>query len=179
MSMIGNDLLNEAVHLQGLRDPAAVLQYMHEHLQDRLQQEEGTSVKDGMDVALCFLDHERGVLRFAGARSPMVYVRQGALHELKGTRLSVGGKGDGPFQAEEVPLEAGMACYLFSDGYQDQFGGPEGRKFMKKRLLERMAEWHARPMREQGEAFRQELADWMGESQQIDDILLLGFRATA
>ncbi|NJL13302.1 MAG: hypothetical protein HC913_10080 [Microscillaceae bacterium] len=66
--------------------------------------------------------------------------------------------------------------YLFSDGYPDQFGGPEGRKFMLKRLKELFLEMHRLPMDTQAEILNQALQNWMGNERQIDDILVMGFR---
>ncbi len=180
MSMIGNDLLSEAVHLKDLRDPAAILEYADEHLKDRLQQESDTSIPDGMDMALCVIDEGRQEVLFAGAKNSLFWVESGEIKEFKGNRRPIGGqekkKKHVPFTTQLLPYEeTGHATfYLCSDGYQDQFGGPKGRKFMKRRLKELLQEISHLPMAEQKQRLEQSFQQWKGAERQIDDVLFIG-----
>jgi serine phosphatase RsbU (regulator of sigma subunit)/ligand-binding sensor domain-containing protein len=181
MSVIGNAILKEIVSFYRTREPHDILEALHQMVQEHLHQEE-TDNKDGMDIALCVLDFKHRVLHFAGARNPLVYVRQGGGAEmLKGNRRSVGGTeegGDKTFTKQTLALEPGMMCYMYSDGFQDQFGSKAhgGRKYTSGRFRRFLDGIASLPADEQRLSLERELADWQGNSPQIDDIMVVGFK---
>ncbi|MEM6297303.1 MAG: SpoIIE family protein phosphatase [Bacteroidota bacterium] len=127
------------------------------------------------------MDLENKKLEFSGAKNPLVKIKIGAeeAEVFKGGRSSIGGvmAKHQPFEKVEISLEEEACYYMFSDGYQDQFGGPQGRKFMKKRLRELLVEIHQKPMSEQKEILQSTLSEWMaGKESQVDDILVIGMR---
>lgn len=181
MSMIGNDLLTEAVKLQKFTQPQYILDYMSTHIKERLQKDQDNVVSDGMDMALCIVDNQNSVLEFAGAKNPLIYIQDGKLHEIKGDKHPIGGyknKVNSGFSRHQIPLKSKNqnTFYIFSDGYQDQFGGRENRKFMKKQLKKLLLDIHEKPMSEQQKILDRTLQDWMIGHKQLDDILLIGFR---
>jgi serine phosphatase RsbU (regulator of sigma subunit)/tetratricopeptide (TPR) repeat protein len=181
MSLIGNDLLNDIVNLRGITDPAEILCELSDGVRRTLKQEQ-TDNQDGMDMALCVVDREAGKLLFAGAKNPLVYMQHGEMHLIKGDKMAIGGRqlyDTQTYTTHEVPLDADTYFYIFSDGFQDQFGGPQNKKFMNKRLRQLLHDLHPRPMPEQEKLLRKALADWQGQEKQLDDILLMGFKIAA
>ena len=152
---------------------------MHIGIMNGLRQNEDDSdSKDGMDASLTVIDKENNKLLYAGAHNPLVYIQNGELFELKGDRYSIGGRKKlyaEHFTQHEIALDSTTTCYLFSDGFQDQFGGPKGRKFMRRQLKEKLLSIHKLPMAEQGHLMEQEFYQWMGREKQLDDVLLMGF----
>jgi len=181
MSLIGNDLLNEIVNLRGITTPHEILNELHKGVQTTLKQQE-TENRDGMDMALCVYDKNKNILEFAGAKNPLLYIKNGEIETLKGDKKPIGGKDvykEDSFKTHSIDLNeenAPKIFYIFSDGYQDQFGGIEGRKFMIKKLRQLLQEIHQKPMEEQHKILDETIVDWMKNEEQIDDILLMGFR---
>lgn len=177
MSLIGNALLQDAVVGRELTDPADILHSMNYGLVKRLQQHENQS-KDGMEGAICVIDKEAKTLRFAGAKSPLIYFKEGKFHKIKGDRSSIGMEKkmkEKQFTTHEVSLDTPVRCYLFSDGYQDQFGEVTQRKFMSSRLHELLIGMQSLSFENQAKKVRHEFMEWKGAERQIDDVMLFGF----
>ncbi|PWJ43765.1 7TM diverse intracellular signaling domain-containing protein [Sediminitomix flava] len=180
MSVIGYNLLSRIVKDRKITDPSEILYKMDEGIRDALKQEQ-TDVKDGMDMAICVIDEDHNELHFCGARNGLLYFKNNEIHELKGIRRSIGGYlgyNVHHFETSTVSLEKDMTFYMFSDGYQDQFGGDEKFKFTMKRFKKLLHENYQAPMDNQQFILKNTLEDWMdkGNEDQIDDILVLGFR---
>lgn len=181
VSMIGFNQLTEIANNYQTSDPAQILRYLHAGVQDILQQEK-THNQDGMDVAFCVIDLQDGTIRFSGAKRPLVVVfevnRQVVIKTIKGSRVSIGGDLTVPekFLTHRLPPAQKLTFYLFSDGYQDQFGGPNDKKFMTKQLKEYLHSLYEKPMEEQKKVMEKVFEDWRGNKNQIDDVLLMGFR---
>jgi serine phosphatase RsbU (regulator of sigma subunit) len=135
-----------------------------------------------MDMALCVLDLEKGEMEFAGAKNPLVRVGPDGVDWIKGDRRPIGGRNlgskrqpDVPFTLHRMPLAPGCSYYLFSDGFQDQFGGEEGMKFSPKRLRELLASAHGLPIAQQRAFLEEAFEAWKGRERQIDDVMVVGF----
>lgn len=180
MSMMGNSLLNEIVNLREITSPDLILNELHLGVRRTLKQ--GTSQnRDGMDMTLCCIDHANKNLEFAGAKNPLFYMRNGILEEIKGDKNPIGGKQADDehhrlFEKKTVPIDQPIVVYLFTDGYQDQFGGADGRKFMIKRFKELITSIHILPFAKQKEILGKEFDDWKIKTKQIDDVLVFGFK---
>lgn len=180
MSMIGNDLLNEIVGFRGITKPDLILNALHRGVRQVLRQEE-TQNNDGMDMSICVIDTQSGILEYAGAKSPLVYIQQGHLSFIRGDKLPIGGS-QGPSTREYtkriLQIQEGDVLYLFSDGFADQFGGPNQKKFMIKHFRELLHSIHEKPIHQQKEILNKVLEDWKGKEKQVDDILVLGIKFT-
>ncbi len=183
MSVLGNNFLNQIVKEQKLRGTDQVLYKLHQSVRDALKQyDEQATVQDGMDVAFCRIDMASRRLQFSGARRPLNLYRGGKLTELKGGRYPAGGSiyamnpNEELFSSEEFALEAGDMIYMGTDGFMDQFGGAEGRKFSQKRFQEMLERIHTLPVEEQREALRTAFENWRGARHQTDDVLVIGMR---
>jgi serine phosphatase RsbU (regulator of sigma subunit) len=181
MSLIGVELLNELIDVHHHTQPAQILLGLHRGIR-RILKTATSNARDGMDLALVVLDTAARTLTFAGAKSPLVYVRGGELGTLKPDSLHLGGSSltdELQFNQTTLPLphEPGQfSFYLFSDGYQDQFGGGEVKKFMKKHFRELLFQVRELPMAEQGRLLTEWHEDWKGNVPQTDDMLVMGFR---
>lgn len=179
MSMLGIAFLNEIVNKEGVVEPHAILDRLRQQIINQLHQrgEEGES-KDGMDVSLYVINHKTMKLQFAGAYNPLYIIRNNELSQLKADRMPIGYhmKKDTPFKMQEMDLQKGDCLYNSSDGYPDQFGGADGRKFMSKKFKELLVKIHKEPMARQREILDTTIDEWRGDIEQIDDIIVIGVR---
>lgn len=180
LSLMGNNLLNQAVHERNLSRPSAVLDYLNAGIQHTLNQYKSAGeLRDGMDIALCVFDHSRRKLQFAAAINPLYIIRDGMLIQSKGNRFSIGSYFDNkmrPFTNQEMELQSGDMIYLFTDGYPDQFGGEDDRKMSHRRFRELLMSIHHLPVDEQKQMLEDQLHAWMGSAKQTDDICVIGVR---
>jgi len=182
MSIVGNNQLNYAVDVKKAREAATILDYLNEGVIETLRergQESINGVKDGMDLALCVVDYKNMKLQFAGANNPLCLVRDNEIIQIKGDRMAIGGnyENDLPkFTNHELELKKGDVIYTFSDGYPDQFGGEDGRKFMLKKFRELLLKIHKNPIDQQEQILDEILEQWRGKEEQVDDILVIGIK---
>jgi serine phosphatase RsbU (regulator of sigma subunit) len=180
MTFMSYSLLNEAVLEHGIDQPAAILNEMRRTLKKMLRQKnDQDALRDGMDIALCAIDTEKGTVEYAGAFNPLWIIRQGELIEIKADKQPIGEFIDGEqalFTNHVLNLEKGDMLYMFTDGYADQFGGDKGKKFKYKPLQNLLSEISTRAMEEQKNILDKTIEDWKGALQQVDDICILGFR---
>ncbi len=117
-------------------------------------------------------------MQYAGAYNPLYIYRNNELMEVKADRMPIGIyiKEKESFTNNEIDLQKGDVFYIFSDGYQDQFGGEDGRKFKTKNFKQFLLEIHQKPMAEQREILDKRIDEWRGDWEQIDDIIILGIR---
>ena len=182
MSMLGTSFLNEIVAKLDVVHSDDVLNLLRENVIKTLNQgtkgREEERQKDGMDMALASIDLETLTLEYSGANNPLVLIRDDELIEYKPDKMPIGAyvKQDIPFTRKEIELKKHDVFYMFSDGYVDQFGGPRGRKYMKKRFKEFLHAIHKNPMHEQRRLLSDEMFKWMDGQEQIDDQIVIGMR---
>ena len=179
MSMLGIAFLNEIVNKEGIIEPNKILDRLRQQVIKQLHQtgKDGES-KDGMDVSLYVIDHKSMKLKFSGAYNGLYIVRNEEMIQLKADRMPIGYyiKLDVDFSMKEIDLQKGDCIYNTSDGYPDQFGGPNGRKFMTKNFKQLLLDVHKKPMAEQREILDTRFDEWRGETDQIDDVIVIGVR---
>lgn len=180
MSMIGNNILNQIVNEKGITSPDEVLNQLHYEVRKALKQEEQSTTQDGMDIALITFNNETEI-EYAGAQRPLWIVKsgEGTLSEIKAEKLSIGGYQSGPerkFIKHSISLSKGDCIYIFSDGYADQFGGLEEKRFMSKRFKNLLLANYTKPMLEQTTILVETIEAWKGIYEQVDDILVIGLR---
>jgi serine phosphatase RsbU (regulator of sigma subunit) len=133
---------------------------------------------DGMDIAFCVLDKNKETLQFSGAYNSLLIFQDGELNEYKADRMPIGiyyGE-EASFTNFKIRIRKGDTVYLSSDGFIDQFGGPEGAKYKKANLKKLLSEINNRPMSEQCEILEAEFTKWKGTTSQIDDVTILGVK---
>ena len=177
MSVIGNDLLNDLVLDLGIVSPEKILNELHERIRHLLRQAENDN-KDGMDIAICVIDKSKQQVEFAGAKNPLVVVENNKMRIIKGDRMSIGGEqflDNWSFSKHTLLIQSPIRMYMFSDGYEDQFGGKFDKKFMARRFRNLLFDIHKFPMDEQKQILDKTLKNWMGTgTEQVDDIMVLG-----
>lgn len=177
MSIIGNNLLDQIIVGEHIENPSEVLELLDERLKKTLKSEV-EEVKDGMDLALCVIDTHFNELYFAGAYRPVfISDADGKIRELSPDRIPIGGgiqEVDKKFETTRFPIIPGQRIYLSSDGYYSQFGGPKQKKFMKSRFIETLEQIQQQSMEAQKTALLDTLNTWMGNTDQVDDIMVVG-----
>lgn len=179
LSLIGYFLLNDIVRSRKITEPGKILDLLDDGVTTTLRQDEDATTKDGMDIALCKINTTTRVVEYAGAHRPLYIMKGGAMDEVKGNKFPIGGgifKNQTNFTNTRIELGEGDSIYFSSDGFPDQFGGPEGRKFGPKRTREIIENIHKLPMPEAMNTFDTEWEGWRGEHKQTDDVLLIGIK---
>lgn len=181
MSMIGHNILNQVVMEKATTDPGQILNKLHAGVQDALKQGHNEiDTNDGMDVSIISVNESTGQVYWSAAFRPAIIVRSnGEVEKLSGNRYSVGGAqldSERIFTTHDVKMSKGDVIYLFSDGYADQFGGDNGKKFMLKRFQDLLCEIHNKPMQQQMAELESALLNWKGNREQVDDVLVVGIR---
>ncbi|MBU0488709.1 MAG: tetratricopeptide repeat protein [Bacteroidetes bacterium] len=178
MSIVGHNLLDQALHEQKLTAPGEILDFLNKTLATTLHPgKDEETVKDAMDLALCAYNPQTRILEYAGAYNPLYIVRQQDMITQKADKHPVGYYGtDSTFryQTQTIQLEAGDKLYVCSDGYIDQIGGPNRKRFLSSRLKKLLLDIHHLPFAEQKQLLVKNFHDWKGSIEQYDDILLMG-----
>jgi len=179
LSLIGYFLLNDIVRSRKVTEPGKILDLLDEGVTTTLRQDEDSTTKDGMDIALCKINMTAGEVEYAGAHRPLYIMKNGVMEEVKGNKFPIGGgifKNQTNFTNTKVKLSKGDSIYFSSDGFPDQFGGTEGRKFGPKKTREMIEKIHKLPMQEAVHEFDREWEAWRGDTKQTDDVLLIGIK---
>jgi DNA-binding response OmpR family regulator len=179
ISILSYKLLHDIIHLSEIHEPNIILNEVHRGI-DSVFENKKTDISGGMDISLCTIDLENKTLQFAGARNLMAYIYNNEVHLLKGDKFSIGAKSikekNRSFSKQIIDLPEDVMIYLFSDGFLDQLG-TQHQRFTRKRFVQLLQEIHTLPMEEQEKALDKNLLQWMGdEYEQIDDILVIGFK---
>ncbi len=178
MSMLGISFLNDIVSAEQLLSPAEMLNRLRDKVVKELRQtgESGGS-KDGMDISLCRLNLESNELMWAGANNALNIITNGQFKELKADKQPIGYHPEmRPFTNHEIQLQKGDSIYIYSDGYADQFGGANGKKFKYKQLEELLIANKHLSMNDQKELLKKRFVEWKGSLEQIDDVCVFGVR---
>lgn len=182
MSMLGISFLNEIVSKKPDISANQLLDELRNQVIVSLRQtgRPGDS-QDGMDITALIIDNKNKSIEYAGANNPLFIYRKGELLEFKPDKMPVGihQKADVPFTNHKINIEKGDVLYTFSDGLPDQFGGPFDKKFMVKNFKNILSKIHNLSMSVQKQKLENTLDDWMKQTDQIDDILVMGIRLQA
>ena len=179
MSILGVSSLHEIVIRESIYEPGKILDLLKENVMRSLSQSgRDFETRDGMDIALSVIDHKEKTIDFAGAYNPLYYVRDNELFEVKANKMPIGyhiGE-QRHFFSNKLSYKNGDVFYMFSDGYTDQFGGEKNTKFKIKPFKNLLLSIHHLQMSEQKKRLEEEFVSWKGDYDQIDDVLVMGFR---
>jgi serine phosphatase RsbU (regulator of sigma subunit) len=179
MSMIGHEMLDKIISVDNVLQPSKVLEIMSKGLEKIFSREKnvGTIIHDGMDIGICVVDKHKRKIEFSGAFLPLYIIRDNRLIDLKGDKYALGMTPEGvTFTNNEMDLMKDDMLYLFSDGYIDQFGGKENKKFMYRRFRYLLMTIYSFPVDDQKSILEENIKTWMGSAQQVDDMLVIGFK---
>jgi serine phosphatase RsbU (regulator of sigma subunit) len=158
-----------------------ILDTLNENFSEIFSDGEQVYLNDGMDLSLCIVDRKEKSLDYSGAFNPLYLVRNETIIEVKADRFSVGADVHFStdrklFKSHKIYLQKDDIIYMFSDGFADQFGGPEGKKFKYRRFRHLLLTIHKLPMEKQQSILESSIQEWKGNIDQVDDILIIGFR---
>ncbi|NVO08949.1 MAG: SpoIIE family protein phosphatase [Bacteroidales bacterium] len=180
VSMVGHNWLDYAVKDLKLERPIDILESLNVGVTATFKEkDEDGAVKDGMDIALCCVDYKTMKLQFAGAYNPAIIIRNNELIQLKGDKCPIGAfsrRAATGYTHQEIDIQTGDMVYVFSDGYADQFGGDDGRKFLIANFKKLLIEVSTLPVDQQKDKLEQTFFDWMKYESQLDDILVVGVK---
>jgi serine phosphatase RsbU (regulator of sigma subunit) len=178
MTMLGAETMNEIILNKGIVAPDLILNELHKNIRKTLKQAE-TDNRDGMDLALITIDRQARKVEYAGAKNPLIYIQNNELHLIKADKMPIGGEQreqERLFTKHEIEINSPTMFYLFSDGFQDQFGGEQNKKFTIMRLKELFLQIHTLPLPTQQQRLNEAFETWREQAgeKQIDDVLVVG-----
>ncbi|HQQ94247.1 MAG TPA: tetratricopeptide repeat protein [Bacteroidia bacterium] len=178
MSLLNISYLSENILERGFTEPGQILNRQREQIIRALNPGGHENSKDGMDCVLCVYDLENMRLEIAAANNPLWLLRDEKMIEYKPDKMPVGKQEEGapPFRTQSIALQKGDLIYTFSDGYADQFGGQKNKKFKYRQLMQLLMQNKHMSMEAQRNALAQTMVTWKGETEQVDDMLLIGVR---
>lgn len=179
MSILGLTFLNEIIYNEKYGSAAGILNIMREKVMKALKQTgEDDEQKDGIDIAMGIINKENNYLNFAGAFNPVYIIKRNRLLEIHGDKMPVGiaPEEEKPFTDHHIELDEGDMIYFFTDGYVDQFGGPEGKKFKYQPFRSLLLSISSLPIHKQKEKIETTFINWKGNLQQLDDVLIFALR---
>jgi serine phosphatase RsbU (regulator of sigma subunit) len=178
MSLLGISFLNNMVSESGNDSPAEILNKLrNEVIKSLNQSEKETKVRSGMDAALIAINKDRSTIEYAGAYNPLVLIRDKGLEELKADKMPIAYyEHMEPFTNHSMQLQEGDQLYFFSDGFADQFGGPDNKKIKRGKFYKWLLEIEGLPFNKQSEILEKNFNEWKGESDRVDDVVLIGIK---
>ncbi|NSW44318.1 MAG: SpoIIE family protein phosphatase [Bacteroidales bacterium] len=180
MSVIGYDLLNQAVKINHITKPSEILSFVDEGVTNFLRQvNDESGVHDGMDISIVCINKFFKIVEFAGAYHELYYTHKDNIYEIKGNKFPIGMNIDGvvdQYTNHGVPVTSGDMLYLFSDGFADQFGGNKNKKYKYRQLKQLLHDISQFDCNIQKEILSQEFKKWRGTNEQVDDVLVIGVR---
>jgi len=179
MTMIASSGIRKIIKDEGCRDPAEILKQLNFFVKTSLRQDTGHALSDdGLDAAICRIRIREKVITFAGAKQSLICVDGNAARTIKGDRQSIGYKRsdlDFSFSNHDIPIKKEMAFYMFSDGFVDQFGWENHRRFGTKQFRELLEENAHLPFEQQRDLLLRAFEDHKGENEIQDDVTVVGF----
>mgnify|MGYP000170976721 FL=1 len=180
MSIIGRNLLDQAVNEKGITVPSQILNFLQVGLSLAFGQtgERKADLFDGMDLALCSIDLKTNILEFAGANNSLYLIQDDELIVLKGDKVGISAEYEisNSYTNTEIEIQKGDVIYLTSDGFPDQFGGDRYKKYTYRRMQGLFTDIYKKPMAEQYGLVNEAISDWRGDKDQTDDICMMGIR---
>ncbi len=181
MSILGNALLNQAIHEHKVEKPAEILEDIYKEIENIGKATENKKFDAGMDIALCCIDYPNKKLQFSGAFRPLLVIRDQEIIEIKGDLKKIcfdplHHEMLSNFTNHEMEIQKGDTIYLFSDGYVDQMGGAKRKKFLTTRFRKLLISIQNEPLDEQKKILMKRFNEWKGNLTQIDDVLVIGIK---
>ncbi|MBU2019098.1 MAG: SpoIIE family protein phosphatase, partial [Bacteroidetes bacterium] len=183
LSLVCLNALNKSVHENNTIDPGEILNYTSQFIEETFEKTKGHSIQDGMDISLCVFDRNTNELKYAGANMPL-YIIQPEDDIINGNQLIAEIKGDkqpvgpyfkrNPFTTKSYKLRKKDVLILASDGFADQFGGPNNKKLKQKGFKNLLIRLNIQDFNNQGKWLSEEFEAWKQEEFQVDDVTILG-----
>ena len=178
VSVICNNGLNRSVREYKITEPGKVLDKTRDLVIEVFEKSD-EEVKDGMDISLCGICLKTNMLQWSGANNPLWIIKKGTreIIEFKANKQPIGKYAEPkPFTTHNIQLNKDDCIYIFTDGYQDQFGGEKGKKFKASKLKELLISIQHENMEKQLDLINNAFETWKGTLEQIDDVTIIGIK---
>ncbi len=180
VSVVCSKAMDKAVKEFELSQPSLILDKVADIVIEDFgkNNDENDEIKDGMDVSILSINYSKNELMWAGANNSLLLISpDGKLTEIKPDKQPIG-KTDVRqlFTNHSINFEKGTCIYLYTDGFADQFGGPNGKKFQRAQLKELLTHSCKYPMQEQYHRLLDAFLAWKGDEEQVDDVCVIGIR---
>ena len=180
MTVLGINLLNSIVLEARLTEPGMILNELDKRLIEYLQKQDNKEkINDGIEITLIVIDENSEEISYSCAGSRFLIHQKGIFTMFKGNNEHIGDEKQpqfGGYQTQYATLRPDDTLFLFSDGLQDQFGGPRDKRFSFRRLLELLETNVELTLSEQRKLIDDEFEQWKGSNEQTDDVSLLSIR---
>ncbi len=178
MTMLGHAFLDDIVNRKNIATTGQILDKLRENIIHSLNQSyDSKGSKDGMDIAICKIEKKSLKAQYSGAYNSMLFLNETQIRIIKADKMPIGVYIKiKPFSTQEIQLQKNDLIYMFTDGYQDQFGGEQYKKYMAKNFRNLLISNKEKTLTEQNKALENELNNWKGNQNQLDDILVLGIK---
>jgi serine phosphatase RsbU (regulator of sigma subunit) len=171
MSIVTNDMLARAIEGSEFESPSMVLDKLNVLMSDKMRHTiDDLRVRDGVDIALIAFEPANNLVHYSGAFNPIFHFRGKMFQEFKADKISIGGYADErgrKYETQTLEVQSGDTVYLFSDGYADQFGGPQGKKFKLTQMKAMLLSIQDHEMRDQERILDQTIESWRGSLEQV------------
>ncbi len=175
VSLMAFNFLEKIVNEHNTHSPSKILQELNREVIQVLRKDgQMTSTKYGMDMSLVSWNKSTNKIIYAGARNPLYVIADNKLTQIEADRMSIGTTPAYEFTEQEVDTKRGDMLYLFTDGYADQKGGAEEKKFYYPPFRELLAKLSSKSAKEQENVLEETFIKWKGNIKQIDDVLIIG-----
>ncbi|MBA3901580.1 MAG: SpoIIE family protein phosphatase, partial [Bacteroidetes bacterium] len=176
VSVVCSNALNRAVKEFGITNPAQILDKVRELVIETFEKSE-SEVKDGMDISLVLLNTSTYEVAWAGANNPLWIISENELQEIKPDKQPIGKYAAiKPFTSHSIQLKKNQCLYIFTDGFVDQFGGTQGKKFKTTNFKKLLISIQDQSMDKQKEILNSAFENWKGHLEQVDDVCVIGVR---
>jgi len=178
MTMLGHAFLDDIVNRKNITNTGEILDKLRENIIYSLDQSYGNKgSKDGMDISICRIEKTNLKAQYSGAYNSMLLVSNSETKIFKANKMPIGVYIKmKPFSTQQIQLQKNDLIYMFTDGFQDQFGGEDNQKYMAKNFRSLLISNKNKKLTEQKEILEKELYTWKGNKKQLDDILILGLK---
>lgn len=180
MSVLSYRYLNMAMRERKLQKPSEIIAYLNTEINETMQDKmELSEVKNPLNLAICCLDQNKSQLEFAGIGQKILLIENQELQEFRGDTTQRGQAPDfqhKPFTNQVIDLKPKSTLYMFSDGFQDQFGGVDGKKFGSGRFKELISKTAQLEVKQQADSLETAFYAWKNGFDQVDDTLVLGIQ---
>lgn len=180
MSLVGYTILTQMAKMPDIKTPADIINCLHKELINTLnKKKEEIIINDGMDISVCAINRAAGRVIFAGANHELYHIKNRELEIVKGNKQAIGiqsAENFKPYNNHSIQVNQGDTIYMFTDGFEDQFGGENNKKYRASRFREFLLNIHDKTMQEQKELLQKEFMNWKGSNEQVDDVLVVGIK---
>ncbi|MCE3259368.1 MAG: Response regulator containing a CheY-like receiver domain and a domain protein [Bacteroidetes bacterium] len=181
MSLIGYNILNKIANEMNITDPSQILKNLNLGVLDALHKNRDSESKDGMDAAICKIYYKENRVEYAGAMRPLWIVNKEGIREIRADKIPIGTKQDPElpeinYTTHKLTPAPDEVFYIFTDGYADQFGGEKDKKMGSARFKELLLRIHTSGVTDQEKVLLSEHLKWKGDNEQVDDMLVIGFK---